>query len=134
RFFDRIHDVEVTLSEPHRSQQKGRIFQITLQVRIPGPDIVISREPAVDGAPENFYVALGDAFSKAKLILDEQVRIMRGDVKHLEKQPHARVRKIFPIDGYGFLETPDGREIYFHENSIVGGGFKDLTEGAEVRF
>lgn len=134
-FYDRIIGVEVTFSEPHRSQNKGRIYQITIKVKIPGPDVIVSREPAKDGAHEDFYVALGDAFDKAKRVLEERVRKMRGDVKaHNGAQPHAKVIKKFELDGYGFIETPDGRELYFHENCIVNGQFKELTIGAEVRF
>lgn len=36
--------------------------------------------------------------------------------------------------GYGFIITPDDREIYFHENSIINRDFKSLKEGMEVRF
>ena len=34
----------------------------------------------------------------------------------------------------GFIETPDGREIYFHRNSVLDGDFDRLTVGSEVRF
>jgi cold shock CspA family protein len=33
-----------------------------------------------------------------------------------------------------FLETPDGREIDFHQNSVRQAKLVDLTVGAEVRF
>lgn len=134
RFYDRIIDVEVTLTEPHRRKHHGRIHHITIKVRVPGPDVIVSREPAKDGAHEDFYVALNDAFETAQRKLADQVRRMRHDVKHLDKPPHARVAKIFLLEGYGFLETPDGREIYFHENSLVNGKFEDLKVGDEVRF
>jgi cold shock CspA family protein len=39
-----------------------------------------------------------------------------------------------PEWGYGFLETPDGRELYFHEHSVLDGGFPELEVGSEVRF
>jgi ribosomal subunit interface protein len=134
KFFDRIIDVEVFLAEPHRHKHQGRIFQITIKVRVPGPDIIVSREPAVDRAHEDFYVALGDAFAKAKRKLEDQVRRMRHEVKYIEKTPQAHVQKLFKLDGYGFIETPEGREIYFHENSLVNGHFDDLAVGTKVRF
>jgi cold shock CspA family protein len=34
----------------------------------------------------------------------------------------------------GFIETADGREIYFHRNSVLDNGFERLTVGSEVRF
>jgi len=56
------------------------------------------------------------------------------DVKTHEPQARARVARLHPDDGYGFLETPDGREIYFHCNSVVGGEFEQFQVGDEVRF
>jgi cold shock CspA family protein len=44
------------------------------------------------------------------------------------------VSKLFPGDGYGIIETPDRREIYFHRNSVVGDAFSRIKIGQEVRF
>jgi cold shock CspA family protein len=41
--------------------------------------------------------------------------------------------RLFPEDGFGFLEAPDGREVYFHRNSVLE-GFETLEVGSEVRF
>jgi cold shock CspA family protein len=41
---------------------------------------------------------------------------------------------LFPEEGYGFLATPDGREIYFHRHSVLHPGFDRLAIGTEVRF
>jgi cold shock CspA family protein len=48
--------------------------------------------------------------------------------------PRGRVIRLFREEGYGFLETPDGREIYFHRNSVLHPGFDRLEIGTEVRF
>jgi cold shock CspA family protein len=55
-------------------------------------------------------------------------------VKTHEGSPQARVTKLFPVDGYGFIETPDGREIYFHSNSVINNRFKSLRLGSKVSF
>jgi cold shock CspA family protein len=34
----------------------------------------------------------------------------------------------------GFLESDDGREIYFHRNSVLDGAFPRLEIGAQVSF
>lgn len=44
------------------------------------------------------------------------------------------MRLLNPQEGYGFLETPDGREIYFHRHSVLHGHFDDLQVGTEVTF
>ena len=48
--------------------------------------------------------------------------------------PEARIARLFPDEGYGFIETADGREVYFHKNSVVGERFERLEVGKEVRF
>ena len=35
---------------------------------------------------------------------------------------------------FGVLETPDGRDVYFHRNSVLNGDFPKLSLGARVTF
>jgi cold shock CspA family protein len=51
-----------------------------------------------------------------------------------EPTPLARVAKLFPAEAYGFLQTVDGRELYFHRNSVLQPGFDHLAVGTEVYF
>jgi len=37
-------------------------------------------------------------------------------------------------EGYGFIETPDGREFYFDRDSLSAGEWNALAPGTEVRF
>ena len=46
----------------------------------------------------------------------------------------GRVTKLVPAKDCGFLETPNGREVYFHRNSVLAPGFDYVTVGTEVRF
>jgi len=36
--------------------------------------------------------------------------------------------------GYGFLTTPEGRELYFHRNAVLGRDFDKLEVGTEIRY
>ena len=36
--------------------------------------------------------------------------------------------------GFGFITKEDGEDIFVHHTSIVGSGFKSLTEGQAVEF
>ena len=36
--------------------------------------------------------------------------------------------------GYGFLETPEHKEIFAHYTAIINEGFKTLVEGQSVTF
>ena len=51
-----------------------------------------------------------------------------------EAENHAQVAKFVAGEGYGFIETADGREVYFHRNSVLDDAFEHLTVGSEVRF
>ena len=51
-----------------------------------------------------------------------------------EHQRRGRVTKLFSDKGYGFIETAEGDEIYFHRNSVLERGFEHVSLGVEVRF
>ena len=78
--------------------------------------------------------AIDDAFKAAGRRLQDYVRRQRGDIKSPSLLPEARVSKILPQEGYGFLSSDDGREIYFHKNSVLGRAFPRLKIGTIVRF
>lgn len=74
RFYDRITSCHVVIQAPHRSQQKGRLFQVNIQVRVPGDEIVVTRERPNDHAHEDVYVAVRDAFAAMERQLEDFVR------------------------------------------------------------
>jgi ribosomal subunit interface protein len=129
QFSDRVMSCRVTVEESQRRQHQGKLFSVHIDITVPGKELVVNR---VEN--EDLYVAVRDAFDAAKRQLEEHTRKRRGDVKtHLEL-PRGKVVKIFPFDGYGFIVTNDGREIYFHRNSVIEPDFDRLEEGAEVSF
>jgi cold shock CspA family protein len=60
--------------------------------------------------------------------------MLRQETKTHEEQPHGRIATLFPDEGYGFIETSDGSEVYFHRNSLFNDDFEQLQVGDEVRF
>jgi CspA family cold shock protein len=36
--------------------------------------------------------------------------------------------------GFGFIERAEGEDVFVHYSSIVGEGYKSLSEGSEVEF
>jgi cold shock CspA family protein len=80
------------------------------------------------------YAAIRDAFNAARRRLEDYVRRQRGEVKFRGEIPRALVSQLFREEGYGFLETPNGREIYFHRDSVLHLGFDRLVIGTNVRF
>lgn len=48
---------------------------------------------------------------------------------------HAgKIKKLVGDRGFGFISDSDGREVFFHQSSLVDAKFSDLTEGQDVEF
>lgn len=132
--FGDIISCRVTVEAPHKHHRKGNIYHVVVDVRVPGAEIVASRDPGQHHAHEDVYVAVRDAFKAARRQLEDYVRVNRGKVKLHEVASHGKILAMHPDADHGFIETPDGREIYFHRNSLLDADFDGLQPGAEVRF
>jgi cold shock CspA family protein len=148
----------VTVEAPHRHHHKGKSYVVRIDMTVPGGEVVVNHEPkhlvaaraahaeelenalaenhepSKHAAREDVYVAIRDAFNAAARKLQDHARRRRGEIKIHESTPLARVTKIFPFEDYGFLQTPDGREVYFHKNSVLPPGFDRLEVGTEVHY
>ncbi|AKF02943.1 HPF/RaiA family ribosome-associated protein [Sandaracinus amylolyticus] len=134
RFHPNVVGCHVTVSETHHHHHKGNIYGVRVEVAVPGEDVVISREPEVNHAHDDPYVSIRDAFDAARRKLEDHARRMRGDVKTHEEPSRGRVIRLVPEDQYGFLETDDALQVYFHEHAVARGRFGELQLGDEVRF
>jgi ribosomal subunit interface protein len=138
-FFDRITACRVVVEAPHQHHQSGNIYHVRVYLSVPQHDIVVDRDPGAHHAHEDVHVAIRDAFDAARRQLQDVARKMEGKIKAHEAPPHGRIAKVFPNDldpakSYGFIETPDGRELYFHANALLDVEFEKVDVGAEVRF
>jgi cold shock CspA family protein/ribosome-associated translation inhibitor RaiA len=134
QFADDIVSCRVTIEAPHKHHRQGKLFRIAIDVRLPGGEVVASRDPAAHHAHEDPAVALRDAFKAVRRQLQDRVRTRRGKVKTHEGPPHGTITALHPDQDYGLIATPEGREIYFHRNSVLNADFNSLTPGIEVRF
>lgn len=133
RYHDRITSCDVVVEAPHRHRHKGNLYAVRIQLWSPAGDIIINRAGPHDHAHEDVYVALRDAFAAAERKLEDTERRRDHRVKTHEVPPHGKVVRIFHEEGYGFVETSEALEVYFHERSVVDGRFADLSIGDEVR-
>lgn len=46
----------------------------------------------------------------------------------------GKIKKIIRDRGFGFISAMDGREIFFHQNDLVGIAFDALKQDQEVEF
>jgi len=78
RYGEHILNCSVTVEVPHKHQAKGTLYRVVVDIRVPGGEIVASRDPGQDQAHEDIYVALRDSFKAARRQLQNHVRVRRG--------------------------------------------------------
>ena len=134
RFQKVVTSCRVVVERPHHKQRQGQLYHVRVDLTVPGSEIIIRRDPAEHHAHEDVYVAIRDAFDAAKRQLQDHARARRKQVKVHEEPAIGRVRMVSPLEGFGIIATADGREVYFHENSLLGTPIARIDEGQEVRF
>ena len=134
QFAGHIMSCRVVVEPAGKHHRHGNLYAVHIDTTLPGGEVVVTHEPGEHTEAKDIAVALRDAFDAARRQLEDAVRRRRGAVKAHEAAPHARVGKLFPEEGYGFLEASDGRAVYFHRHSVVNARLEDLTVGTEVTF
>ena len=136
-FHTNIISCRVAVEKANGRHQQGNLYSIHVVLKVPDRDIVVDRNQGDKHAHEDAYVTVRDAFDAVKRQLEDYARKRRGDVKAHERRETLHVGKVlrrFADEGYGFLVTPDAREIYFEANDVFGTRFELLEEGTEVSF
>jgi cold shock CspA family protein/ribosome-associated translation inhibitor RaiA len=150
RFYGDAISCRVAIECAAGHHQKGKPFHVRIELGVPGDRLVVDSKPNSLANSENdrrvksaeihpeqkdAVLAVRDAFRTMGRLLEDFARRQRGEAKvHGETRAHAHVVKLFPLDGFGFLEAADGREVYFHRASVLDGGFDRLTIGSRVAF
>jgi len=81
QFHSRITSARVVVARPQHRHNKGDIYHVRIQLAVPGSaDVVVSREPGANGAHEDVYVTIRDAFKTARRLLQEGVEKRGGSV------------------------------------------------------
>ncbi|MDP4006370.1 cold shock domain-containing protein [Methylobacterium sp. NEAU K] len=134
-FSDKITSCHVTVTGPPGRHRNGEAFTVTVHIAMPEHhDIIVDRRHGDTPEHEYALVAIKDAFKEARRQIEDVQRAMRGQTKIHAVEEHGRVTKFLAGENCGFIETDDGREIYFHRTDVLHEGFDRLTIGAEVRF
>jgi len=142
----------VAIEVPHRHHKKGVQYHVRIDLTVPGGEIVVKHQPSARGRAlhsgkravtkvlevgvphKNLRQAIDDAFKVAARRLQDYARRQTGRVKAHRPAPVAHVSRLLVDKGYGFLTTPDGREIYFHRDSVLNRAFNRLKVGTTVAF
>ncbi|GMU59672.1 MAG: hypothetical protein AMXMBFR34_14350 [Myxococcaceae bacterium] len=139
RFSDRITSCHVTVdhvggqkeTRGRSHHRQGSHYRVSIRVTVPGAELFVGRDPEAHANFEDAWAAVNEAFDAMRRQLQDVERTVRQDVKAHVRPLHGRVTKL--LQGFGFLAAESGRELYFHQNAVVG-GFGKLAVGDEVRF
>ena len=147
-----ILSCRVVVEVPAKHHRKGFPFQVHIEAMLTDGRInvkhaaasskghrdigskVLRKGSETTSERHSLQLTIRDAFDSAKRQLQDHARRRRAEVKTHEPTLEATVSRILPDQGYGYLETSDGREIYFHENSVIGGQFDKLKLGTKTHF
>jgi len=140
KFCDHIDSCRVAIERPHRRRHAANDYRVRLDITVPpGHEIVITREADEGGEhharnnQEALYKLVHQAFEVAVRQVKKVTQRQRGYVKsHPAQEVSAVVMRL--LDDHGFLQTVDGREVYFHRNSVLSSGFDQLKPGVGVTF
>ncbi|MGD8828840.1 MAG: cold shock domain-containing protein, partial [Gammaproteobacteria bacterium] len=123
-----------TLERAQHNHQTGNPYRTRIELRLPpNKDLVADKKGEVENPQVQLRPIIRAAFEAIERQLKRQTQKRRREVKRHD-EPVALVEQLFPEQGYGFLRTPEGREIYFHRNSVLHDDFTRLEIGTGVRF
>jgi cold shock CspA family protein len=124
----------VVIEAPHKHHHQGCLYTVHLDITSPSVEIAVTRDQHDRHAHEDAHIALRDAFRAAERQLEQHVQKLRRETKEHDAVPHGRIRELHPQLDYGRIEASDGRDVYFHRNSVVNTDFDTLDIGMPVVF
>lgn len=81
QFFDRITGCRVVVESPHRHQHKGNVYQVNIEISVPGDELVVNRH-CQNAGHEELSVAIRDAFQAAQRQLRSYARKRNASTSH----------------------------------------------------
>lgn len=132
--FGRLTAGRVVVKGPGDRHQTGGQYLVSIRLALPdGREVNIGRTPKQDERYADLTFAIDNAFRRARRRLQDQARLMRGQIKQHENQPIGTVVRIDPSGEFGFLEGTDGQEVYFSCKSVLDGA-TNIAVGTRVSY
>lgn len=141
RFFPRIMSCRVAIEAPRRHEYDG-LLNVRIDLGVPGDELVVEHIEATREAEaleprrkrRDARRTIHAAFVEMRRRLQDYAHRLRQETRQRENLPAGKVTHISPENGFGFIETEDGQDVYFHRNSVLAGDFDRLRLGSGVRF
>lgn len=138
---ERIADLiscRVAVEQPQHHSRTGNQFRVRVQVTLPAhKELIAVRTSEQRTETASLAVAVRRAFRAMERQVKATARRGRGEVKRHESADEnlGIVVRLYPRAGYGFIKgLRDDEEVYVHEHAVVGGDFRRLEEGTQVRY
>ncbi|WP_297616275.1 HPF/RaiA family ribosome-associated protein [uncultured Roseicyclus sp.] len=124
--FDGITSCHVFVRAPHGSQRVGNLFEVTVEVRVPGKELVVRQHHKDVPQHAHLHVAIRDAFAAMAREVTGWKAQIGGTVKAHDGPLQGKVVNIRHDKDFGQIIATDNRLIYFHKNSVIDGSFDTL--------
>ncbi len=134
-----INSCHIAIEKTHDRPRSGSPYRVRIDITVPpGHEIVAESNPGESNQYDPLDAVIRDAFNAARQQLiklnQRQHESDRSQSHEQAQETTALVTKLFRDQGYGFLKTLDGQEIYFHHNSVLHDDFERLEIGTGVHF
>ncbi|WP_119299801.1 HPF/RaiA family ribosome-associated protein [Dongia deserti] len=136
RFHPHIIGCRVVIEATHRSAEGHHPpLGISVEVDVANrPRIVAKDSEAQRSMKGDHLAAINRAFEAVERQLENLSDRQRGEVKfHENARQTGSIVRLFPEQGYGFIEIGGGPELYFTRNAMVDGNFDELKVGTMVQ-
>jgi len=133
---DHINSCRIAIEQAHKQPNSGSPYRVRIDMTVPpGHELAVVENPGEGTQYQPVETVIRNAFESARRQLIELTERQRNEVKsHPTQEMTAIVTKLFPEEGYGFLKSVEGQEVYFHRNSVLHDDFDRLSIGTGVRF
>lgn len=135
RYFDRITRCRVVVDMPHRHSEQGNRYHVGVRLTVPTKELVVSRDPGPSEGYADLDSAISSAFQSMRRQLEEYTdQLRRNQKKSAEGFRSGKIVRLLSDEGYGFIRTPDGRDVYFHRDTLVNADLEDLSAQTPVQY
>ena len=86
QFYPSINSCRVVVEQLHKHHHQGNHFHVRMDLKVPGHELIAGREPDLNHAYTDVYVALRDATHAMRRQLEDLLRRQQGHVKHHEEK------------------------------------------------
>lgn len=139
RVCDHISSCHIAIEKNQERPRDRSPYRVRLDITVPPGHELAAESHAGDRTQyAELDVVIRDAFDKAwrqlRDLSKQQNEYNKGQINDGAEDTMALVTKLFPEQGYGFLKTLSGEDIYFNRDSVLHDDFDRLKVGTGVRF